>query len=122
MNQLIEIRSYQLKAGTAERLHQLMQQQSLPLLLAAGTEVVAACPSLHAPDCYLLIRAYRSLEQREQSQDAFYASAAWLDGPRAGVLDCIAHYTTVVIPADQALLASLRQYAELPGKQTSSTN
>ncbi|MBI3283556.1 MAG: NIPSNAP family protein [Burkholderiales bacterium] len=120
MEQIIEIRSYQLQAGTAERFSQLMQQQSLPLLLAAGTEVVATRPSLHAPDCYLLIRAYRSLEQRELSQDAFYTSPAWLDGPRAEIMACIAHYTTVVIPADPALLASLRCGAELPGHQISS--
>ncbi|MES2016374.1 MAG: hypothetical protein V4484_07745 [Pseudomonadota bacterium] len=109
MTQVVEIRTYTLKAGMAEQFHHIMQQQSVPLLRAAGTDVVAARPSLHAKDSYLLMRAYPGLEQRSQSQEGFYASAAWLNGPREAVMACIDTYTTSVIAAHDALIDHLRE-------------
>jgi hypothetical protein len=111
MARFVEIRTYTLKAGVSAHFHQLMQAQALPLLRAAGTDVVAARPSLHTPDSYMLIRAYRSLDQRSRSQDDFYGSAAWLQGPREAIIACIENYTTAVIEADDALLDSLRNTA-----------
>jgi NIPSNAP len=108
MDQVVEIRSYTLKPGTAAAFERLFLEQALPLLRAAGTDVVAARASLHEPDAYVLMRAYPSLAAREHSQDQFYGSAAWRDGPREAVLACIEHYTTVVIEASPALLGSLR--------------
>jgi hypothetical protein len=108
MKQIIEIRGYKLKPGTADAFHQVMQQRSVPLLLAAGTDVVAARSSLHSSDSYLLIRAYQDLSHRQQSQNSFYASQAWLQGPCDAVMACIDSYTTAVVEADQALIESLR--------------
>jgi hypothetical protein len=102
MDRIVEIRTYTLKPGSAEQFHRIMQEHSLPMLRAAGTDVVAARPSMHAQDSYLLIRAYQSLAQRSRSQDDFYTSAAWLQGPREAVMACIEHYTTAVIEADSA--------------------
>lgn len=109
MARLIEIRNYQLKPDMAEAFHRLVQEQSLPMLQAAGVDVVAAQPSLHCADAYVLIRAYSSLAERKLSQDAFYGSAAWLQGPRAAVLACIDSYTTVVIAADQDTIDHIRK-------------
>jgi hypothetical protein len=111
MGRFVELRTYTLKAGVSENFHQLMQAQALPLLRAAGTDVVVARPSLHTPDSYLLVRAYPGLEQRSRSQDEFYGSAVWLQGPREAILACIEHYTTAVIEADDALIDSLRNTA-----------
>lgn len=108
MNKIIEIRGYKLKPGSADAFHQVMQQRSVPLLLAAGTDVVAACPSLHSSEYYLLIRAYRDAVHRQSSQESFYGSQAWVQGPCDAVMACIDSYTTAVIQADQALINSLR--------------
>lgn len=86
---LIEIRCYRLHAGKAQMFDQLMREQSLPLLHSSGCEVVYAGASLDHPEHYVLIRAYHDLAEREQSQQAFYSSAAWREGPRAAILDCI---------------------------------
>jgi hypothetical protein len=111
MGHIVEIRTYTLKAGLSWHFHQLMQEQALPLLCAAGTDVVTARPSLHAPDSYMLIRAYQGLDQRSRSQDDFYGSAAWLQGPREAIMACIDNYTTAVLEADDALIDSLRNTA-----------
>ena len=109
MPELIEIRTYQLKCGTAAQFHALLHTQSLPFLRAAGTDVVAAQASLHDPNAYVLIRAYASLAERLKTQAEFYGSAAWLNGPRAAVMDCIDSYHTVVLAAEPSLIAGLRR-------------
>ncbi|MFL6710476.1 MAG: NIPSNAP family protein [Massilia sp.] len=109
MSQVLEIRTYTLHPGTAGQFDRLFHEQALPLLHAAGTDVVSARASLHDPESYVLMRAYPSLAARETMQDQFYGSAAWREGPREAILACIAHFTSVVIEADAVLLASLRR-------------
>lgn len=105
---IIEIRTYQLHEGTAERFHQTMQEQSLALLHTAGTDVLAARPSLDDPCTYMLVRAYPSRAARAASQTAFYGSAPWLQGPGDILLGCIAHYHTVLVPAEPATIDAMR--------------
>lgn len=109
MNQLLEIRSYTIKSGRSGEFAALMIAQSLPLLNAAGMNVVAFRRSLHEQDSFVLMRVYRDLAHRQESQDRFYSSDAWVQGPRALILDCIACFTSVVIEASPMLLASLTE-------------
>jgi hypothetical protein len=99
VSEIIEIRSYRLKAGTEDRFSQIMREQSLPMLRLAGMQVILARASLHAADCYVLVRGYRDLEHRTESQQAFYGSPAWMQGPRDAIMECIETYTTVVVEA-----------------------
>lgn len=104
---IIEIRTYRLKPGTRDEFVRVMREESLPLLAAAGIRVVAAGPSLVDEDGVeeaYLIRAFASVEDREAQEDAFYASAEWLEGPREAIVSRIESYHTVVLSA-----------AELPG-------
>ena len=98
--QMVEIRSYNLKPGKRDLFHKLMIEQSLPMLLRWKVQVVAYGPSLHDDDSYFLVRAYDDLEDRQQSQDAFYGSEEWKSGPREAILALIVNYTTIAIPAD----------------------
>ena len=109
MSPVIEIRTYQLHEGAAERFHQTMQEQALVLLRAHGTAVLTARASLDDPASYMLVRAYDSAAQREASQAAFYGSAAWIDGPRASILACIVSFHTVVVPAAPALREAMHE-------------
>ena len=108
MNRVVEVRSYNLKAGTRDSFHQLFVQEALPMLQRSKIDVVAYGPSLHDRDSYFLMRAYSSVEDRQRSEDAFYGSAAWREGPRAAILAAIENYTTVVIHLDDATLRGLR--------------
>ena len=79
----VEIRSHNLKPGRRDEFHALFVRDSLPLLRQRNIDVVAYGPSLHDRDSYFLIRAFSSLRERDQSEDAFYKSAEWINGPRA---------------------------------------
>jgi hypothetical protein len=106
---VVEIRSYNLKPGTRDSFHRLFLEQALPMLERWKVDVVAYGPSLHDKDSYYLMRAFRSIEERQKSEDAFYGSDEWKQGPREAILAAIDSYTTVVINADPVLLSSLRK-------------
>jgi hypothetical protein len=108
MSPYVEIRSYNLTPGARPEFHRLMTERSLPLLQAWKVDVVAFGPSLHDSDSYFLMRAFPSLEERERSEDAFYGSPEWREGPREAVLALIESYTTVVIEMDDQTLRGLR--------------
>ena len=105
---VLEIRSYTLKPGTRDRFHALVERDALPMLRRWKIDVVAYGPSLHDADSYYLMRAFPSVEERQRTEDAFYGSDEWRQGPREAVLAAIDSYTTAVIRVDDATLRGLR--------------
>jgi hypothetical protein len=105
----VEIRSYNLKPGTRSQLHELFVNEALPMLQRWKVDVVAFGPSPHDEDSYYLIRRYDSLSHREQSQDNFYGSAEWKQGPRERILALIENYTSIVLEMDEATVNHLRK-------------
>ena len=108
MNHIVEIRSYNLKPNTRAQFHQLFIERSLPMLKRWNVDVVAFGASPHDEDSYYLIRRYDSLTHREQSQDAFYGSDEWRQGPREAVLACIDNSTELVLELDEFTVQGLR--------------
>ena len=109
MNRILEIRAYNLRPGTRDQLHALFTTQALPMLKRWKVDVVAYGPALGEPDSYYLMRAYDSLEDRQQSQDAFYGSDEWRKGPREPIIALIDNFTNAVIEVDDATLNGLRR-------------
>lgn len=106
---VIEIRLYKLKPGSGAAFHALVAKRSVPLLKAAHMDVVTFGLSLHDPDAYYLIRSYDSMEHLQQSQDSFYASAAWRQGPREEIIALIESDANTVIRLDNQGVEALRQ-------------
>jgi hypothetical protein len=111
-SRVVEIRSYNLKPGTRDRFHQLVERDALPMLRRWKVDVVSYGPSLHDADSYYLMRSFSTIEDRQRSEDAFYGSDEWRKGPREAILACIESYTTVVIRLDDATLRGLRSAGE----------
>lgn len=108
MHRLVEIRSYKLKPGSGAIFHDLVVTQSMPLLRQFGTEVVAFGQSVHDEDGYFLIRAYDSLQHRHSSQEAFYSSEAWRNGPRQAIIALIVADWDVVLWLTRAAVDAIR--------------
>ena len=117
MRQTVEIRSYNLKPGSRERFGRIVTETVMPMLARWGAEVVRHGPSEHDQDSYFLIRAYASLEDRQQRQDAFYGSDEWKLGPRESVLELIENFTSVALELDSATIAGLRGEAKQEGEE-----
>ena len=109
MNHLIEIRSLNLKAGRREEFHRLFIERALPLLRRWHFDMVAHGPSLHDENTYYVIRRFDGLTQREQMEDAYYASDDWRKGPRESMLALIENYIDVVFEVDEVTAQGLRK-------------
>ena len=112
MRKTVEIRTYNLKPGSRERFGQIVAETVMPMLARWDTKVIRHGPSEHDQDSYFLIRAYTSLEDRQQRQDAFYGSDEWKLGPRNSVLELIENFTSLVLELDSATIAGLRGEAK----------
>jgi len=97
---MIEVLILNLKPGVRDRFHQLYLTESLPLQKKWGIQVVAHGSSLHDENSYYAIRSFKSLEDRQRTEDAFYNSDDWQKGPRTAILALIENYSTIVIPAE----------------------
>ncbi len=111
MHQTVEIRSYNLKPCSRERFARIAGEQVMPMLARWGTDVVRHGPSAHDENTYFLIRAYASIEDRQQRQDVFYGSDEWTQGPRASILESIENFTSLVLELDASTVAGLRDGA-----------
>ena len=108
MNRIVEIRTYNLKPGSRADFARIASTEVMPMLARWDTDVVRHGPSAHDEDTYFLIRAYASLDDRQQRQDAFYGSDEWIQGPRASILGLIENFTSLVLELDASTLAGLR--------------
>jgi hypothetical protein len=96
---VIEVRTYQLVPGSGAEFRRLFAEQARPMLDRWGVEVVGFGASLDDDDLHYLIRAYPSVAELQQSQDAFYGSDEWRQGPREAILALIESHVSVVLPA-----------------------
>lgn len=97
---MIEILILNLKPGTREDFHQLFLESSLPLQKKWKLEVVAHGPSFHDENSYYVLRAFKSLADRQEKEDGFYGSDDWKQGPREALLSRIENISTIVVPVN----------------------
>ncbi len=109
MNHVIEIRTLTLKQGTRDEFDRLYIEEALPLLQRWKFDVVTHGPSLHDDNTYYVIRRYDSLAQRDEMEDAYYASDDWRLGPRESMLVLIESYVDVVLEVDDVTIRELRR-------------
>jgi NIPSNAP protein len=108
MNHFLEIRSYNLKPDSRGEFHRLFMEEAMPLLKRWNVDVVSYGPSLHDENSYYLMRRYDSLDQREESENAFYGSDEWRQGPREAIIALIENYTEIVLELDEVTVQGLR--------------
>lgn len=79
------------------------------MLRRRDVDVVAFGASAGGEDMYYLIRAYPSLEARQASEDGFYGSAEWRQGPRESILVLIDTYSSIVLEVSDAAVQGFRR-------------
>ncbi len=104
----LEIRSYRLNSDNRATFDTLMREQALPLVRAAGMDVVRYGPSEDSTDGYFLMRAWDSPQAHAAGTDAFYGGAAWRDGPREAILALLASFEEILVPVSAEAVAALR--------------
>lgn len=94
---ITEIRVYKLKVDRGVEFLKVFTEQSLPMLKRWNVKLVSYGLSLIDNDSFHLIRNYDSIEHRKESQDVFYSSEEWINGPEKQIMDCIETYNTSVV-------------------------
>jgi len=94
---ITEIRIYKLKENTATEFNTVFTEQSLPMMKRWKVNVVDFGFSLIDKDSFYLIRSYENLDQRKESQEAFYGSNEWINGPEKQIMACISTYNTTLV-------------------------
>lgn len=94
---ITELRIYKLKSDTSIRFENVFLEQSLPLMKRWNVNIIDFGFSLIDKDSFYLIRNYESLEHRKKSQDIFYGSDEWINGPEKEIMSCIETYNITVI-------------------------
>jgi len=95
--EVVEILTLDIKPGRRDEFHELYISKSLPLLRKWNFDVVAYGPSLHDANSYYVIRSFKSLDDRQSSEDAFYGSDDWKRGPRSAILALVDHFAYAVV-------------------------
>ncbi len=112
MKKFVEIRSLNIKPGSRDEFHRRYLEKALPLLKKWKMDVVAFGPSLHDENSFYVIRAFDSLEHRQKSEDDYYGSADWREGPREVMVELIENYIDVVIEMEKETVNALRREAQ----------
>jgi len=94
---ITELRIYKLKENTATAFFKVFTEQSLPMMKRWNVSVLDYGFSLIDKDSFYLIRNYETIEQRKESQDAFYGSDEWINGSKKTIMACIDTYNTSVV-------------------------
>lgn len=109
MPRTLEIRSYTLKPGAGPAFERVFREHAEPMVCAYGMDVVAFGRSAHDANAYYLIRAFDSLEHLTKSEDDFYGSDAWRNGPREELLSHIESYQDTVLTLSAEAVDALRR-------------
>jgi NIPSNAP len=98
--EVFEILTLDIKAGRRNEFHKVYETESLPLLKKWNFDVVTYGPSLHDDNSYYVIRAFKSLEDRQKAEEAFYNSDDWKSGPREAIMGLVEHFSYAVVSAE----------------------
>ena len=97
---VIEILILDIKPGKRDEFHKIYEKESLPLLRKWKIKVISYGPSLHDENSYYVVRSFKSLEDRQKSEDAFYSSDDWKNGPRTALLALVDHFAYTLLAAE----------------------
>ena len=98
--EVFEILTLDIKPGRRDEFHKVYEAQSVPLLKKWNFDLVAYGPSLQDANSYYVIRRFKSLEEREKSEDTFNSSNDWKSGPRNAIMELVDHFAYAVVSTE----------------------
>src|SRR5438094_8152887 len=96
---VIEILTLDIKPGMRDEFHTRYMTKSVPLLKKWNFNLVDYGSSLHDVNSYYVIRAFKSLEDWQVSEYAFYDSDDCMQGHRDTILNLVDHFDYAVVTA-----------------------
>lgn len=74
---IVEVRRYRIKPGRRDEFIRFFETRSVPALTAHGMQVLGPLVDLENPNAFVFLRAFPSLEARDEMKAAFYEGELW---------------------------------------------
>jgi hypothetical protein len=93
---IVEVRSYRIKPGRREEFLKFFEERSIPVLRSHGMQVLGPLLDVENPNKFVWMRAFPSLEARDQMKDAFYGGDLWKNELEAIAMPMIDSYDVIL--------------------------
>ena len=93
---IVEVRRYRIKPGRREEFLRFFEERSVPALEAHGMRVLGPLVDLENPNAFVWLRAFPSLEAREEMKDAFYEGELWKNELEAIAMPMLESYDVIL--------------------------
>ena len=74
---IVEVRRYRIKPGQRDEFIRLFETRLAPAQLAHGMKILGPLIDVENPNAFIFLRAFGSLEAREELKTTFYEGELW---------------------------------------------
>ena len=104
---IVEVRTYKIKPGRREEFIRFFETRSIPALRAHGMQVLGPLLDLENQDSFVWLRAFPTLEAREEMKTAFYEGSLWKNELESIAMPMLESYDVVLTETTSGFVDSL---------------
>lgn len=94
---IVEMRTYQTKAGARERFLRLFEEVSIPEHRQLGMPIIGPFLAVEDPDTFFFMRGFPDMESRDALKEQFYGGSLWLERLEGELMPLLEHYDVVLV-------------------------
>jgi len=96
MAMIVEVRRYRIKPGRREEFLAFFASRSVPALRSHGMQVLGPLIDLENPNAFVWLRAFPSLQARDEMKAAFYEGELWTRELEAIAMPMLESYDVIL--------------------------
>ena len=93
---IVEVRKYRIKPGRRDEFIRFFETRSVPALRSHGMPVLGPLIDVENPNAFVFLRAFPSLEARDELKAAFYEGELWKNELESIAMPMIDSYDVVL--------------------------
>ena len=93
---IVEVRTYKIKPGRRDEFIRFFETRSIPALRSHGMKVLGPLLDLENEDIFVFLRAFPTLEARNEMKTAFYEGDLWKNELEGIAMPMIDKYDVVL--------------------------
>jgi hypothetical protein len=93
---IVEVRRYRIKPGRPDEFLKFFETRSVPALEAHGMRVLGPLVDLENPNAFVWLRAFPSLEARDEMKASFYEGELWKGELEAIAMPLLESYDVIL--------------------------
>ena len=101
---IIEMRTYQIKAGMRAQFLEIFRAKSVPAHAQVGMKILGPFLSVEDPDTFFFMRGFPDLASREPMKAKFYEGELWKRELESVLMPMLEKYEVVVVEVPANLI------------------